>query len=63
MSLSNRRILRLKSVTQRTGLSKSSIYKLASTGEFPKQRQLASSRSSGWFSDEVQAWIDSRPTA
>jgi len=56
------RMLRLDSVKAITGLSRDSLYRLAREGEFPKPRKLAG-RASGWRSDEVQEWIDSRPFA
>lgn len=55
-------ILRLPEVTRVTGLSRSSIYRLEASGEFPARVKLSES-ASGWRSGEVQAWIASRPRA
>jgi len=52
-------ILRLKSVIQLTGLSRSSIYSLIAKGEFPKQIKLTK-RSSGWVLQEVEHWVNDR---
>lgn len=52
-------ILRLRDVKERTGLSRSTIYELMATGEFPKQVQLTL-RSVGWSEDEVHDWILAR---
>ena len=52
-------ILRLPSVIQLTGLSRSAIYDMIAKGDFPKQIKLTS-RSSGWIETEVQGWIDGR---
>lgn len=55
-------ILRIAAVQARTGIrAKSTLYQMIAKGEFPKPRKL-SSRSVGWISSEVDAWINSRPT-
>jgi len=56
----HRTILRLAKVLCNTGLSRSVLYELIANGEFPKQRQLTK-KCVGWYSDEVQAFINSRP--
>lgn len=56
------RLLRLREVIQRTGLSRSTIYRLASDGRFPTHVKLSDS-ASAWREDELAAWIDSRPRA
>lgn len=53
------KILRQKEVTEKTGLSKTSIYDLISRGEFPAPVKL-SKRSSGWFEHETDEWLLSR---
>ena len=53
------RLLRLKEVTQRTGLSRSSIYKYIEKSQFPKQVQL-SERTVAWSEVEIDAWIKSK---
>ncbi|MGH8580606.1 MAG: helix-turn-helix transcriptional regulator [Gammaproteobacteria bacterium] len=58
----NDRILRLSSVLEITGLSRSTIYSLVAKGVFPKQIKL-SEKASGWLDSEVSAWIDSRVQA
>ena len=52
-------ILRLRTVLERTGLSRSTIYALMRTGEFPRQIALAP-RSVGWLESDVEAWISAR---
>lgn len=56
------RLIRLREVERLTGLSKSSLYRLEATHEFPPRVKLTI-RSSAWKSDEVMAWIASRPRA
>jgi prophage regulatory protein len=55
-------LLRLPSVIARTGLRRSTIYRLARIGEFPRPIALGS-RVSAWPSDEVDAWISARISA
>lgn len=55
-------ILRLPEVIRLTGLSKSSIYRLESISKFPARVRL-SDAACGWKSEDVQAWITSRPLA
>ena len=53
------RIIRLNEVMDRTGLGRSSIYKLQAEGWFPKSISLTE-RSIGWYAYEVDAWIQER---
>lgn len=53
-------VLRKPEVEQRTGLSSSSIDRLEAAGNFPKRISL-SPKAVGWFSNEVDEWIKSRP--
>lgn len=50
------RILRLRQVTARTGLSRSSIYQLIHEKAFPKQIALTG-YAVGWLESEVEQWI------
>lgn len=52
-------IWRLREVLSHTGLSRSSVYKKISLGEFPRQFRLGD-RAVGWDSDSVEAWIQSK---
>lgn len=53
------RILRVKDVTRRTGLSRTTLWRLERVGEFPARRRL-SSNAVGWIAAEVDAWIRAR---
>ena len=56
-------LLRLGDVCQRTGLSRSTIYRRMNEGTFPPTCSLGG-RVKAWRSGEVQAWIDARvPTS
>jgi len=54
-----RRFIRLKELTHIVGYSRSTIYSHIRTGQFPKPYPLGS-RSIAWFSDEIEAWMESR---
>ena len=58
----NQRILRRQEVESVTGLSRSSIYKAMSAGDFPAPIQL-SKRAVGWRQSDVEKWIRSRSVA
>lgn len=49
--------LRLPSVIERTGLPRSSLYRLIGEGRFPKQVALTR-RTVGWKASAVQQWLD-----
>ena len=50
-------ILRLPSVKERTGLSRSTIYLLISKGTFTKQIKLGE-RAVGWSESSINEWIN-----
>jgi prophage regulatory protein len=50
------RFLRLPEVMNITGLSRSTVYRLAGRGEFPEQFKL-STRTAAWDAAEVQQWM------
>ena len=52
-------ILRLKTVKQRVGLSRSTIYAQMARGEFPSKVMLGA-RSVGWIEQEIEAHLRSR---
>jgi prophage regulatory protein len=56
------RLLRLAEVEETIGLKRSTIYKMAQEGRFPKPVKLTE-RSSAWRNSEIQEWIDSRKVA
>lgn len=59
MGATKQRVLRLKRVLDKTGDSKSGLYRKIAEGIFPSPIKL-STRSVGWLEDEVDAWIDER---
>lgn len=56
------RLLRLPTVMELTGLSRSAIYLFESRGQFPSRVRLTPT-SSAWKANDVADWINSRPVA
>lgn len=50
------RILRLGSVLERTGLTRSTLYRKMSAGTFPAQVRI-SERCIGWRENEIEQWL------
>jgi prophage regulatory protein len=50
------RFLRLKTVLERTGLSRSTLYRKVHTGTFPKQVRIAM-RCAGWRESAINEWM------
>jgi prophage regulatory protein len=50
------RILRIKTVLARTGLSRSTMYRKMQNGTFPKNVQI-STRCAGWRESAIKAWL------
>jgi prophage regulatory protein len=55
-------IIRLHQTIEKTGLSRSTIYNLIKSGNFPQQIQL-STRTMGFLESEVDQWIADRVAA
>lgn len=53
------KILRLREIIARTGLSRTTIYDYVSRGTFPAPIRLGP-RAIGWLESEVHAWIEQR---
>jgi len=54
--------LRIREVCRRTALSKTSVYDLEKSGQFPRRRNIGG-RAVAWLESEVSEWIAARPTA
>jgi len=50
------RILRIKVVLDRTGLSRSTLYRKIERGHFPRQVKI-SERCAGWRESAVREWL------
>jgi prophage regulatory protein len=56
-----KKLIRIRSVVNLTGLSKSYVYQLVSSGHFPKSIKLVTGGTSvAWLESEIQEWINSR---
>jgi predicted DNA-binding transcriptional regulator AlpA len=53
------RVLRLNEVVQVTSLSRSTIWRLESAGQFPRRISLSGHRV-GWLENDIDQWIASR---
>lgn len=56
------RILRVDEVQYRTGLCRTSLWRLERAGKFPRRRAVLGQRM-GWLESEVDEWIRQRPVA
>lgn len=52
------RIAKEKEVLTISGLSRSSVYRLAAEGRFPRPVKIGR-KASGWLLSDIQAWLDS----
>jgi len=57
-----RRVLRVPEVTSRTGLSRTTIWRLVRAKEFPRPYRL-SPNTVGWSEDDVIRWLAARVLA
>jgi prophage regulatory protein len=55
----NERALRLRQVSQLTGLGRSMIYQMQAEGRFPRRIKLGQ-RAVGWLESEVRDWLATR---
>lgn len=60
--MNQQKFLRLPVVKERTGLSRSSIYREIQAGTFPAPKALTA-RTVGWLEQDIDAWTASRCAA
>lgn len=53
------RLIRADELEEKTGLSRTTIWRLEKAGEFPARRKLGRG-AVAWLEDEVDEWIGSR---
>jgi len=53
-------LLRWRQVSDRTGLSRASIWRLVRAGRFPRPVQIMGPSTVGWVGSEIAAWVESR---
>lgn len=56
------RVIRQKEAIQRTGLSRTTLWRLERAGDFPQRRRIGR-QAVGWFANEIDDWLASRPQA
>lgn len=56
------RILRVEQVQDRTGLSRTTIWRLEQRNQFPRHCRI-SARAIGWREADITRWIEERPDA
>ncbi|WP_419166415.1 helix-turn-helix transcriptional regulator [Candidatus Palauibacter sp.] len=63
--LVERRILRTPEVLELTAISRTTLWRRVRSGDFPPPLKLGGpdSKAVGWRRDDVEAWLDSRPSA
>ena len=63
-AITPKRIIRLKEVRQRTGLSTSWIYKKMDQDEFPKNFKIfEGGRACGWWQSDIEEFLKSRESS
>lgn len=55
-------IIRINDVIKLTSMSNSTIYELIKSNDFPRPKRIGK-RAVGWLENDIQNWIDNRPTA
>jgi prophage regulatory protein len=55
----NHRVLRLPEVKSKTGLGRTTIYRMESSGAFPRSIPLGG-KAVGWIEAEIDGWIEAR---
>ena len=56
------RLIRIRDVEARTGLSRSTIYRKKRDGSFPEAVKVGD-RAVRWRESEIEAWVAARPRA
>lgn len=54
------KVLRVREVGSRVGVSKATLYRMIKSGRFPKPINVGA-RAVGWRTEEVDAWIAAQP--
>ncbi len=62
MDSDNFRLLRLPEVLRMCGISKSQLYRMVRSGEFPAPVRI-SRRAVAWRGKDLLAWLEERPVA
>ena len=58
--MSAKSFLRGRAVSARTGLSRTTIWRMTRAGKFPKPVPITGGFAVGWVEDEIEEWIKAR---
>lgn len=53
------KLIRVSTVVEQTGMSRSTIDRLEKLGQFPKRVQI-SHRAIGWFERDIHTWVENK---
>ncbi|HEJ9059013.1 TPA: AlpA family phage regulatory protein [Serratia fonticola] len=56
------RLIKIEEVLKRCAISRATLYRLIADQRFPYQVSLTGSRAIAWREEDVQRWIEERPT-
>lgn len=56
------RLIKIQEVLKRCAISRSSLYRLIEAKRFPYQVSLTGSRAIAWREEDIQRWIEERPS-
>lgn len=56
------KLLKIKEVLNRCAISRATLYRLIEAKRFPYQVSLTGSRAIAWREEDIQRWIEERPT-
>ena len=57
-----KKIYRVKDLVEILGISRTTIYRMRKTGEFPRPISLGD-RAKGWLWEDIEEWVKSRRAA
>lgn len=58
----NHRVIRLPDVIKKTGLGRTTIWRMSTSGDFPESISLGG-KATGWIEAEIDRWIEKRMAA
>ncbi len=56
------KLIKIQEVLERCAMSRATLYRLIASNHFPNQVSVTGSRAVAWREEDVQRWIDERPT-
>jgi prophage regulatory protein len=56
------KLIKIQEVLKRCAISRATLYRLIANKNFPNQVSVTGNRSVAWREEDIQRWIDERPT-